>query len=268
MPDPGIKHVATIRPGPRVRLARRPRRRSILREFALNTSTHGIPGIARSQSRHNRLFWTVSLLIYTGVMLFFIISSISEYFAYPTQTLVSMNEEWGQAFPAVTICNHSPVRLDRFIQPFLEYANERNLTDGDDEASSSDWQAEHVDDFLRYRLNRNESVEEFFYSIQSMLINCTYNKRECVAEDFVSFISSRYGLCHTFNGKTDRIRNGTVFRATENGEDGLLTLRLYAHGHQYVPGYADGMITFDSPQERDERVTMYISRTRLHRDRS
>ena len=31
------------------------RRRSILQEFSVNTSTHGIPGIARSESVTNRI---------------------------------------------------------------------------------------------------------------------------------------------------------------------------------------------------------------------
>lgn len=35
---------------------KRRRRRSIIRNFCLNTSAHGLPGIARSQSIWNRLF--------------------------------------------------------------------------------------------------------------------------------------------------------------------------------------------------------------------
>ena len=60
------------------------RRRSIIQEFSLNTSTHGIPGIARSTSVINRVFWSIVFLVFTGVMLYFTIQAIRAYFEYPT----------------------------------------------------------------------------------------------------------------------------------------------------------------------------------------
>ncbi|CAF0819816.1 unnamed protein product [Adineta steineri] len=43
--------------------------RSIIREFSLNTSMHGIAGISRSQSIHNRIFWSIAILIFTVLAL-------------------------------------------------------------------------------------------------------------------------------------------------------------------------------------------------------
>ena len=51
-----------------------PRRRSIV---------HGIPGIARSRSKLNGLFWSVSFLAFTRVMIYFVVQSIRNYFQYP-----------------------------------------------------------------------------------------------------------------------------------------------------------------------------------------
>ena len=240
-----MEPIATVRPAhvetAEVR-ANVPRRRSIIREFALNTSTHGIPGIARGQSKHNRLFWTVSSLIFTGVMLYFIVTSIQEYLQYPTQTLVSIKEDWEQTFPAVTICNYSPIRSDSFMTPFAAYTN--------DTFAFSRAKAKDIRDFLVYRTNRNQSVREFYYSINESLISCNYNRMNCTADDFVSFQTSKHGLCHTFNGKTNRIRNGNVFSVTVNGEDGTLKLQLYAHSHLYVPHSFDGnafLLSLDKP---------------------
>ena len=188
----------------------------------------------------NRLFWTVSLLAFTGIMLYFVATTISTYFDYPVRTLVSIDEDTHQTFPAVTICNHSPIRFDRFIGPFLQYTNSRNITNTNDSSVFTPLQAEYVDEFLRSRLNANQSVEEFFYSLESLLISCTYNLLNCSSADFVPFISAHYGRCYTFNGKTDRIRNGTVFWTTTNGDHGKLTLRLYTHSHQHIPHYSDG----------------------------
>ena len=243
MSDAVVQQVATILPIDTKRTkpqVKAPRRRSIIREFALNTSTHGIPGIARGRSKYSRLFWTVSLLIFAGIMLFFIVSSIQEYFEYPTQTLVSINEDWNQPFPAVTICNRSPMRFDRVIEPFLEYTNERGITNTNDTVIVTKLLNAHFYDFVRHKFNRNEAVDELFHSLDELLVSCTYNLVPCSAADFEPFLSSIYGRCYTFNGKAHHIRNETVLRVTEHGGGGTLTLQLYAHSHQYIPHASHG----------------------------
>ncbi len=240
MPNSTIKHIASIFPVNAEALKPDPtahRRRSIIREFSLNTSTHGIPGIARSQSIHNCIFWTASLLIFTGIMLYFVIQSIRAYFDYPTQTSVAVIVEWPQAFPAVTICNYSPLRYDRFIDPFLNYTNSRNITNTNDTTTFTSSQASYIRDFLQYKLNRDESLNDFFFPLSSMLINCTYNGVSCSTNDFTWFITPLYGFCYTFNAK---LKNGTVRYNSDNGAMGLLELQLYAHSHQYVPYFSKG----------------------------
>jgi len=94
------------------------RRRSIIREFCLNTSAHGVPAIARSQSIHNKLFWLICFTAFFETAMYFIVREIFSYFDYPTQTSVDIISEWPQYFPAFTVCNVAPVRtivsLDRF----------------------------------------------------------------------------------------------------------------------------------------------------------
>ena len=216
------------------------RTRSIIREFSLNTSTHGIPGIARSESKHNRIFWSISLLIFTGAMTYFIVQAIQAYFAYPTQTSVSIVHEWPQAFPAVTICNYSPLIYDRFIEPFLNYTNSLQLTNTSDTTNFTIEQASYIQDYLTYKLNRNESLQDFFYPLESMLISCSYNRLTCTAANFTWFISPSYGLCHTFNAKLKDSFGDTLKYNADNGENGKLELHLYIHQHQYVPYLSNG----------------------------
>ncbi len=246
MTDSTIKHIATVFPVNAEALKPDPtahRRRSIIREFSLNTSTHGIPGIARSQSMHNCIFWTASLLIFTGIMLYFVIESILAYFEYPTQTLVSIVVEWPQAFPAVTICNYSPLCYDRFIGPFLNYTNSLNLTNTNDTTTFSAAQASYIRDFLQYKLNQNESLNDFSFPLSSMLMRCTFNGLDCSADNFTSFISTAYGVCYTFNAKLKNTINGGVRNSGDNGGSGYLALGLYAHSHQYVPYATPGKCT-------------------------
>ena len=238
MSNETVRHVATVfpiesnalKPDSKIR-----RRCSIIKEFSLNTSTHGIPGIARSQSVRNRLFWIISLLIFTGLMCYFVVQSIRAYLEYPSQISISVIVEWPQAFPAVTICNYSPLRYDRFIGPFLNYTNTLNLTNTTDSTNFTETQSTYVRDFLIYKSNRNESLNDFFYSLDSMMIYCNYNGIPCSATNFTWFVSGIYGLCYTFNAKLkDTINDGIRYNA-DNGGDGILNLRLYTHQHQYVP---------------------------------
>ncbi len=237
-----IKHIATVFPITADALKtdlRFHRRRSIIREFSLNTSTHGIPGIARSQSIPNRIFWTVSLLAFTGIMTFFVVESIKDYFGYPTQTSVAFVVQRTQSFPAVSICNYSPIRFDTFIGPFINYTNARNLTNTNDTSTISFVQANFIRDFFQHVFNNNESVNEYLFPLKSMLIACEYNGQTCNYTDFIPFLSSSYGNCYTFNAKL-KSNQSSVRSTTENGRIGRLQLKLYAHSHQYVPYVAEG----------------------------
>ncbi|CAF4419404.1 unnamed protein product [Rotaria magnacalcarata] len=138
----------------------RPRRRSIIREFALYTSTDSLPGIARSQ----------------------------------------ISVERSQTFPAVTFCNCSSARFDGFIGPFLNYTNSINATNTNDTTTFTPRQAALLRDYLQYRLNTGQSVAEYFLSLDTMLIECFfYNDQTCTGNDFISFLSSDYGQYYTFN---------------------------------------------------------------------
>ncbi|CAF0993422.1 unnamed protein product [Rotaria sordida] len=215
------------------------RRRSIVREFALNTSIHGIPGIARSQSIHNTIFWWISFTIFTGITFYFVTQEIRSYFEYSTQTSVNIVSEWPQHFPAFTICNLAPVRYDRFIKPFLNYTTMLNITNTNDTTSISLLQAKYMSDFFQMKINRNESVKEFFFPLSTMLMKCVFNGYSCSAVNFTSFSSSSYGRCYTFNAKLKNINH--VHDSNEYGGPGRLNLRFYVHSHQYVPYIREGV---------------------------
>jgi hypothetical protein len=112
------------------------RRRSIIREFSLNTTAHGFGGIVRSESIPNRIFWSICTVAFIGIMFYFVTQTIRDYFDYPTQTSVAIVVEWPQFFPAFTICNSSPVRFDRFTN----------------------------------KINHNESLNDFMFPLSSMRI--------------------------------------------------------------------------------------------------
>jgi hypothetical protein len=216
-----------------------PRRRSIIREFSLNTTAHGLPGIARSESRHNCIFWSVASIVFLGVMVFFVVQAIISYFQFPTSMDSSILSERPQNFPAVSFCNISPLRLDRIWQPLLNYSVANNLTSGND-AASSQAQFQNIVKFITYTLNRNDSIKPLLYPLSSMLFSCRFNDRPCFESDFISFTSAVYGSCYTFNAKLKNTNGQKLLTANEYGGDGKLSIGLYIHRHQYIPYIADG----------------------------
>ena len=213
----------------------RQRARSIIREFALNTSTHAIPGIARSQSMANRIFWSISFISFTGIMVYFIAKSIINYFEYPVQTGVAVFIEQPQIFPAFTFCNHGFFRYDKMIDEYVNYTNSKNITNTTASAPFTPTQSLYLQDFLVEKINSGETVDDSLFTLDMMLIDCNYNSKQCNKADFISFISASYGFCYTFNAKTKQNNNSRLRFVDENGGIGILTLRLYAHSHLYTP---------------------------------
>jgi hypothetical protein len=212
---------------------------SIIFDYCLNASTHGLLGIARSASLHNRVFWSISVLGFTGLMIYFVVNAIIDYFGYPTNMNINVVNEYPQYFPAFSLCNAGPLRMDQFIGPFLNYTNALNLTDTNDTTTLSEVQSGYIWPFISERLNSNQPFESFFYSLPSMLYSCKYNSLPCSAADFIPFTSSSYGQCYTFNAKLKN-SNSSVRYGNENGGNGELDLSLYVQSHQYVPYTAHG----------------------------
>jgi hypothetical protein len=79
--------------------------------------------------------------------------------------------------------------------------------------------------------------------LKSMLGACLYNGHACTTSDFRSFLSSKFGLCYTFNAKVQGLNGSQVRSIIDHGGVGKLELHLYAHSHLYVPSYAGGQFS-------------------------
>ncbi|CAF2219431.1 unnamed protein product [Rotaria magnacalcarata] len=172
-------------------------------------------------------------------MTYFVTRSIQNYFQYPTQTSVSVFVERSQVFPAVTFCNYSPARFDRLIEPFLNYTNSINATNTSDTETFTQEQAFLLRSYLQHQVNTRQSFAEYFFSLDTMLIECFYNTKRCTRDDFINFISSTHGKCYTFNAKSKSTNETSLRYTNDNGGSGKLILRLYAQSHLYVPHITD-----------------------------
>jgi hypothetical protein len=170
------------------------RRRSIVVDYLLAASTHGLRTLGRANSTKNRIFWIVVFMTACGLMLYFVISNILQYLAYPTTTSIEITAQRDMNFPAVTVCSANPYRVDRMNEYLLAYAKliGSNLTG---EALENLATNMIVDLF-----NRNETTELYNigFALSDMLLDCTYNNINC-SSNFTYSISSVLGNCYTFN---------------------------------------------------------------------
>ncbi|UJR11174.1 hypothetical protein I4U23_015355 [Adineta vaga] len=203
---------------------------------------HGVPGIARSESIHNRIFWSISFISFTIVMIYFVVKSILSYYEYPTQIDINIIREWPQYFPAVSICNAGPFRLDRFLEAFYNYTDRINATNTNNRSELPLSMVDYIGSFVIDSINANQSLNPYFYSLSSMLYTCRFNSYPCTIDNFISFISVTHGLCHTFNAKMKNETNENYVRyGNEHGGNGLLEMEFYVHSHQYIPYYWTGV---------------------------
>lgn len=220
------------------------RRRSIIHEFCQNTSTHALPGIARGASIYNKLFWSISFLVFMSIMIYFIVTTIIAYFHYPTNIDVDVVSEWPQYFPAVSVCNMSPIRRDKFEEPFYEFLRRSALI----KENSSVFDAYdnlNIAKFAMEIFDRNETLDPYFFTLQSILHSCTFNNQPCSADDFITFVSSYYGYCYTFNARLKNKSQESVRYANDYGGDGVLELSFYTYTHQYILLFPTGKFIFE-----------------------
>ena len=238
-----VQHVSVAHPPDATasqELETRARRRSIIREFLLNTSAHALPWIARGKSIQNRVFWSISFIAFTGIMIFFVVQAITNYYEYPTKFNTNFVEEWPQYFPALSLCHASVLRLDRVLEPYLNYTKSLNLNISNDTKVWSSEESRHIYDFLATKLNRNESLLDYYFSLSSIMQSCSFNSVPCSATDFTSFQSPSFGLCHTFNAKLKNSSSGSVLHTNQHGGDGIMDMSFYIHNHQSIPFLNEG----------------------------
>jgi len=84
-----------------------------------NMSNYNILGAVK------RCYWTLALLVMTGGMAFSVYALTAAYLSYPIDVSISVHHEPQLVFPAVTICNMSPVTKSALEAADLSGASKR-----------------------------------------------------------------------------------------------------------------------------------------------
>jgi hypothetical protein len=182
-------------------------------EWCEQSTSHGIPSIARSTNWVMRIMWTLFFLGSLSYCSVLIIQSLVDFLKYETTISVTRVQELPATFPAVTICNINPfneIFAEEYIQRKLKDAkcfketNREAIEKCFNSTDTNDSIDTFVDQLKRILANDKNITEydHYFYGYdldEDMLISCKYNGIECFASDFTKYWSNQYGNCYTFN---------------------------------------------------------------------
>ena len=172
-------------------------RRSILIDYSLTTSTHGLRSIAAAYNTLHRVFWIVAFVGAFVCMSGFIVFEILQYLSFPTQINVEIVLKRNMPFPAVTFCNANPFRSSHMNKSLSMYAEESGLNVTEERLHTIAFT------MLVDRINQNRTSEltSVGFQLSDILLECSYNGMNC-SENFVRSLSPIFGNCFTFNWKT------------------------------------------------------------------
>lgn len=201
--------------------------RSIIVDYLLAASTHGLRSVGRAYSFANRLFWIILLSLAFGFMLYFVISSTRQYFTYPTKTNVEIHFDDEMVFPAVTICNANPFRLDKMNASLVSYFYQKySLNTSYNQSELISMGRSLIIDL--FNQNKTEEIFSLGFQLNDMLLECSYNSIDC-SQSFISSLSSIRGNCYTFNWK--KTEGAKLYTLTDFGTGSFLqeglSLTLY-----------------------------------------
>ena len=76
-----------------------------VKEWAERTSIHALPNIASNDNKIVKVIWVLFLIVFTGLNIFFVSSTVLEFFEFKTDTLIVLEREAEFEFPTITFCN-------------------------------------------------------------------------------------------------------------------------------------------------------------------
>lgn len=179
----------------------------IIVSSCVETTAHGISPILKREHIFIRLFWTVCLLVSTGVCAYMVALSITAYFDYETVTKVEKIYLLTTDFPAVSICNKNSYATNASLKFIKEILLKNEI-----------FFVNNTDDFFRFLDPDKISTYKYFvglnaldpdlpdqvrqsfgYNMSEMMLTCSYNFQKCSENDFHWFYDVLYGNCYTFN---------------------------------------------------------------------
>ncbi|XP_048724677.1 acid-sensing ion channel 4 isoform X1 [Caretta caretta] len=218
----------------------------ITARFLRVTKIHGLHHMgSHRQSRPRCLLWGLAFLLSLGLLGTWSSNRVGYLLSCPVQSRVRMERAAGLRFPAVTLCNHNPVRFLRLTKPDLYSAGQWLGLAGENRAllpglleglphAQRRWLSRlaNYSRFLPPRPSEGTMPSLFHrlgHQIEDMLLACRFRGEPCGPQHFTP-VYTRYGKCYTFNADGRRPRV-----ARQGGRGNGLELMLDVQQEEYLP---------------------------------
>jgi hypothetical protein len=164
----------------------------VAKEACLNSTSHGIPNIVRSQMFFLKVLWFIMLVASSGGCLYLVLKAIASYLDYDVVTKISVNAEIPALFPVITICNMNPISNEKALKYSKNILNENNITSDDLYIVYYGYLRYYVPMTANHPNQTDETRKLLGSPLQEMILSCSFNLKDCI-EDWQWHYNSYYG---------------------------------------------------------------------------
>ena len=181
------------------------------KEVLVNSTSHGIPNIVKSDRLIIKLVWLVFLLASTSLCSYLVAQSVFSYFNYDVNTKTRIIYERQVPFPTITICNKQRYTTEYAFNFLKDVIKENNLSDVLNETVRNSLFGYTLLDSLslikdkaklkikQLGLTYSNETKNFDFSNAYNLIECKLNGYPFICIDSYWYYNKDYGNCLVLN---------------------------------------------------------------------
>ncbi|GFT19647.1 acid-sensing ion channel 1A [Nephila pilipes] len=219
---------------------------TLCKNFASQSTTHGLRRISETEGTLGKLLWTVIFLTALAGCTYHCSFLIQKYLKFSKVTSTEEIHAKELDFPALTVCN-----LNILKKSFLEDQLEKNRNSTHDRDRGFCFASE--DSFLRKSDAKDlsdiwanlgvtlEHLKTYGHKVYDLIVQCTYNSKDCFNQSITrdlpletenititDYPSTRLGYCHTI-----KLNQSTLGKVRRTGQTLGLTLTLNIERNEY-----------------------------------
>ena len=210
---------------------------ALWRNFNEKTTAHGFPKVYHNKSYGKKIFWTTIVLLCLTAVAYNAALVLISFMNYEVDVDIQMVHNVELAFPAVTICNISPINKTALNEASGLEDLKKILNDSVDPTSSANHEI-YTEDFIveeevvealaRLPLQQRKDIG---FDIKEMLADCRYAGRQCTTEEFIQFHNPVHGNCYIFNAGW--YEGDSVYISRRTGRRHGLQMLIHIHQEEY-----------------------------------
>nr|XP_020451453.1 acid-sensing ion channel 1-like isoform X4 [Monopterus albus] len=207
--------------------------------FGANSTLHGLSHIFLPGGvTIRRLLWAAAFSSSLSIFLYQVVGRVIEYYQYPYVTILDEMDSPTMTFPAITLCNYNRFRKSQVRRNDIFWMGGVigvGQADMDDYMTLIGQPTGSTGFYPSKTYSMLEFVQRTGHSIEDMLLDCKYRRKDCGPENFTT-IYTRYGKCYTFNSGLD---GNPLLTTLKGGMGNGLEIMLDIQQDEYLPVWAE-----------------------------